>query len=134
AISFLTAFAIFPIVFAEQLDPSSGSGLVFITLPVAFARMPFGTTAAIAFFLLLAVAAVGSAISLLQLCTAPLANALRCSQAVASVLSGALCWAFGIITVLSFNHWADWFPLAGVSNFSNATMFDLLDHVTSNVL
>jgi NSS family neurotransmitter:Na+ symporter len=133
-ISFLAAFAVFPIVFAEQLDPSSGSGLVFITLPVAFARMPFGTAAAIAFFVLLTVAAVGSAISLLELTTAPLKNRLGYSQAAASILSAAACWAFGTITVLSFNRWADWFPLASTSTFAHATVFDLLDHLTSNVL
>ena len=54
AVSFLAAFAIFPIVFAENLDPSSGPGLVFITLPLAFSHMPFGTAASIAFFTLLA--------------------------------------------------------------------------------
>ena len=50
AVSFLAAFAIFPIVFAENLDPSSGPGLVFITLPLAFSHMPFGTAASIRVF------------------------------------------------------------------------------------
>jgi neurotransmitter:Na+ symporter, NSS family len=133
-ISFLAAFAVFPIVFAEGLDPSSGSGLVFITLPVAFSRMPFGTAAAVIFFLLLVVAALGSAISLLELAVAPLRNALRCSQARASILCAAGCWGIGIVTVLSFSRWADWFPLAGLPAFARATVFDLLDHLTSNVL
>jgi hypothetical protein len=43
AISFLAGFAIFPIVLAQGLDPSSGPGLMFMTLPLAFAAMPFGT-------------------------------------------------------------------------------------------
>jgi neurotransmitter:Na+ symporter, NSS family len=134
AISFLAAFAVFPIVFAENLDPSSGSGLVFMTLPVAFARMPFGSAAAIAFFFLLALAGLGSAISLLELVVAPLRNALRCTQAAASLMAAAACWIVGIATVLSFNLWAEWFPLAGTSTFARATVFDLLDHLTSGIL
>jgi NSS family neurotransmitter:Na+ symporter len=134
AVSFLAAFAIFPIVFAENLDPSSGPGLVFITLPLAFSHMPFGTGAAIAFFALLLVAAVGSAISFLELATGPLQHALKCSRVAASAICGAICWTLGIVTVLSFNMWADWFPLASIPGFARATWFDLLDHLTSNVL
>ncbi|MBX9777318.1 MAG: sodium-dependent transporter [Xanthobacteraceae bacterium] len=134
AVSFLAAFAIFPIVFAESLDPSSGPGLVFVTLPLAFSHMPFGTAAAIVFFALLLVAAIGSAISFLELATAPLQHALRCSRSCASIICGTICWALGIVTVLSFNRWAEWFPLASVPGFARSTWFDLIDHLTSNVL
>jgi NSS family neurotransmitter:Na+ symporter len=40
----------------------------------------------------------------------------------------------GVATVLSFNVWAEWFPLAFVPTFERATWFDLIDHITSNVL
>jgi len=134
AISLLAGFAVFPIVFAEGLDPSSGPGLVFVTLPLAFARMPFGTVAAGAFFLLLVVAALGSAISLLELTTAPLKNALNWSQARASCVCATACWTLGVATVLSFNLWAGWFPLGALPLFAKATFFDVLDHLTSNLL
>jgi NSS family neurotransmitter:Na+ symporter len=67
AISFLAGFAVFPIVFAHGLDPAAGPGLVFVTLPLAFADMPFGAGAATAFFVLLFVAALASAIAMLEL-------------------------------------------------------------------
>ncbi len=134
AVSFLAAFAIFPIVFAENLDPSSGPGLVFITLPLAFSHMPFGMGASIAFFTLLLVAAIGSAISFLELATAPLQHALKCSRTTASIACGLVCWTLGIVTVLSFNVWAEWFPLSSIPGFARATWFDLIDHLTSNVL
>jgi NSS family neurotransmitter:Na+ symporter len=76
AISLAAGFAVFPLVFANGLDPASGPGLVFVTLPLAFARMPFGDVAAVAFFALLFVAALASAISLLELAVA-LAGELR---------------------------------------------------------
>ena len=53
AISLLAGLAVFPVVFAERLHPSSGPRLMFVTLPLAFARIPLGTSAAIAFFVLL---------------------------------------------------------------------------------
>ena len=52
AISLLAGFAVFPVVFAHGLDPAGGPGLVFVTLPLAFARMPLGGLAAVAFFTL----------------------------------------------------------------------------------
>lgn len=134
AISFLAGFAIFPIVFAENLDPASGPGLVFVTLPIAFAQMPFGLIAAVAFFALLAVAALASAVSVLELVVAVMIRALDWRRPVATALSAGACWAVGLMTVLSFNRLAGWYPLAALPGFAQATWFDLLDHLTSNVM
>lgn len=133
AISFLAGFAVFPIVFAHGLDPAAGAGLVFVTLPLAFADMPFGQAAAVGFFLLLFVAALASAISLLEL---PVAFLVRRGwrRPIASLTAAAACFAAGLATVFSFNLWAGWHPLQGVGGFAEATVFDLLDHATSNVL
>lgn len=67
AVSFMAGFAIFPIVFAYGLDPAQGPGLMFVTLPVAFAQMDAGLVVGTAFFVLLFVSALASAISLLEL-------------------------------------------------------------------
>jgi NSS family neurotransmitter:Na+ symporter len=47
AVSLAAGLAIFPIVFSEGLDPASGPGLMFVTLPLAFARIPGGDIAAL---------------------------------------------------------------------------------------
>jgi NSS family neurotransmitter:Na+ symporter len=133
-ISFLAGFAVFPIVFANGLDPASGAGLVFVTLPLAFAAMPFGTLAAFAFFVLLFVAALASAISLLELGAALLVHRYGWRRPQAAAALAAACFAGGLGTVLSFNLWAGWHPLAQVPAFAKATVFDLLDHLTSNVM
>ena len=39
-----------------------------------------------------------------------------------------------MVTVLSFNVWAEWFPLSFIPGFARSTWFDLIDHLTSNVL
>ena len=133
-ISLLAGFVVFPLVFAQGLDPASGPGLVFVTVPIAFARMPFGVLAAVAFFLLLFIAALASAVSMLELVVGFLSGALRWSRRRASAIAGTACFIAGIATCLSFNLWAEWHPLRGVEGFRSATLFDLLDHVTSNVL
>jgi NSS family neurotransmitter:Na+ symporter len=133
-ISFLSGLAVFPLVFAHGLDPASGPGLVFVTLPLAFARMPFGALAAVAFFVLLFVAALASAISLLELAAALLTHRAGWSRPRASWVPAAACFVAGIATVLSFNQWADWHPLALVPGLARATVFDLVDQLTSNVL
>ena len=134
AISLLAGFAVFPIVFAHGLDAAAGPGLVFVTLPLAFSDMPFGLIAAVAFFLLLFVAALGSAIAMFELIVSPFVRRIGWSRHRAAALAGVTCLAAGIPTILSFNVWARWYPLAGWEAFGQATFYDLLDHLTSNVL
>jgi NSS family neurotransmitter:Na+ symporter len=134
AISFLAGFAVFPLVFANALDPASGPGLVFVTLPLAFARMPLGALAAVAFFVLLVFAALASAISLLEVAAALLTHRIGWPRSRATVVPAVGCFIGGIATVLSFNLWAEWHPLAFVPGLAQATVFDLVDHLTSNVM
>ncbi len=134
AISFIAGFAVFPIVFANNLDPSSGPGLVFVTLPLAFSHMPLGFAAAVAFFVLLVAAALASAISMLEMPVALLTQRLAWRRPPATCTCALLCWLTGIATVLSFNVWARWFPLAFLPGFGTATIFDIMDHLTSNLM
>lgn len=134
AISFLAGFAVFPIVFAHGLDPASGPGLVFVTLPLAFAGMPFGSVAAGTFYVLLFVAALASAISLLELAVALLVHRLAWPRTAACAAAAGVCLMLGLATVFSFNLWAGWHPLAALRGFGDSTIFDLLDYLTSNVL
>jgi NSS family neurotransmitter:Na+ symporter len=124
AISFAAGFAVFPLVFAYGLDPAAGPGLVFVTLPIAFAKMPLGTLAAAAFFVLLFTAALASAISMLELAVAYAARRLAWRRARAAAAVGALCFVAGLATVFSFNRLAHWQP----------TPFEFIDHATSNVM
>ncbi len=134
AVSFMAGIAVFPVVFAEKLDPAGGAGLMFVTLPLAFARMPLGTVMDIAFFVLLAVAGLESAISMLEMPVALLQRSLGWRRSVATLVAASASWTLGFISVLSFNWWAKWFPLGSLSAFAKATAFDLLDYLTSNML
>ncbi|MCC6949072.1 MAG: sodium-dependent transporter [Bradyrhizobiaceae bacterium] len=134
AISFLAGFAIFPIVFANGLDPASGPGLLFVTLPLAFAKMPFGEIAAFTFFILLFVAALASAISMLEMPVSWLMRRFGWSRLPAVVVAAGSCWLLGLASVFSFNLWADWFPLGALPGYEGATFFDLTDQLTSNAM
>ena len=131
-VALLAGMAIFPIVFANGLSPASGPGLLFQTLPVAFGQMPAGVLFGSVFFLLLVLAAWTSAISLLEPAVAWLVENRGMERLRATVLSGAAGWLLGLLTVLSFSHWAFGFRFAGVQK-SNG-FFDMLDILSSSIM
>jgi len=107
AVALLAGLAIFPVVFAHGLDPAGGPGLIFVTLPLAFAQMPGGAVIAAVFFVFLILAALTSAVALYEPATAYLRE--RGVPRTAGVLiAAAVSWALGLLSVLSFNLWADW--------------------------
>ncbi len=126
-VALLAGMAIFPIVFANNLEPSSGPGLIFQTLPVAFGNMTGGTIFGSLFFILLLVAAWTSSISLIEPFVTWLIETFHLSRMSASVYSGIATWMLGLGTVWSFNLWAD-------VKFFGLTFFDLLDFITSNLM
>jgi NSS family neurotransmitter:Na+ symporter len=134
AISLLAGLAIFPVVFANDLDPASGPGLAFVSLPLAFSAMPAGRAAATAFFILLAVAALASAISMLETVVAVLDRRLGWSRRRGVTVGTVACFIAGIATVLSFNDWSGVHPLRRIPRYAEATIYALLDDATSQVL
>ena len=133
-ISFMAGLAVFPIVFANDLDAGSGPGLVFETLPVAFSAMPGGRLVAIVFFALLTVAALGSAISMLEAVVAVLDRRFGWSRTRSVGAATTTCFVAGLATVLSFNDWSDVHPFAWMDRYADATVYDLLDDATSQLM
>ncbi|MDR0661087.1 MAG: sodium-dependent transporter, partial [Prevotellaceae bacterium] len=70
AFALIAGFVILPAVFSFGFQPDEGPGLLFIILPKVFAAMPLGHIFAIIFFAVLIIAALTSAISLLEVITA----------------------------------------------------------------
>ena len=64
-VALLAGLAIFPLVIAYGLHAGSGPGLIFVTLPLAFGQMPFGTFIGTLFFIMLTFATLTSTIALL---------------------------------------------------------------------
>jgi NSS family neurotransmitter:Na+ symporter len=56
------------------------------------------------------------------------------SRPKAAYIASASIWVLGIASVLSFNLWAQWHPLAGIARLHTMTVFDVLDFVSSNIM
>ncbi|NYT71938.1 sodium-dependent transporter [Halomonas sp. QX-2] len=119
--------AIFPIVFANNLDVASGPGLIFVTLPLAFGNIDGGLLLGLMFFLLLTFAALTSAISLLEPVVEFIEERTPLSRVMATVVAGVGAWLLGIAALLSFNVWSE--PL-----LFGLGVFDLLDTLTSKIM
>lgn len=127
-VALLAGIAIFPLVFANGLEPSSGPGLMFVTLPIAFGQMTGGQLFGTAFFLLVSFAAITSAISLSEPVLAWLVEKLKVSRPVGAGIIGLVTWLLGLGSAFSFNIWSDFQLLPG------KTFFDTMDFVANNIL
>jgi NSS family neurotransmitter:Na+ symporter len=128
AFAILGGMAIFPILFANGLDPAQGAGLAFKTLPLAFGHMPGGAFFGALFFVLLLFAAWTSAISLAEPAVAYLVENRGMSRVRAATWVGLSIWLVGMGTIFSFNLWSE-VRIVGRLNF-----FESVDFLTSNIM
>ncbi len=130
-IAILAGVAIFTVVFSSGYDPTAGPGLVFHVLPPLLAQLPGGYIFALLFFLLLSIAAVTSAISILEVSVAYLVDELKFSRKKSTLIMGVLVYCAAIPCALSFNVLQD----VTISVQGNAfTFFDTADYLASNIL
>jgi NSS family neurotransmitter:Na+ symporter len=128
-VALVAGMAIFPIVFANGLEPGAGPGLIFQTLPIAFGNMPFGQLFGTLFFVLLVFAAWSSAISLIEPAVAWLVENRGMSRIRAAAWIGLTTWILGLGSIFSFNIWSgDEYKLFDM------TFFDLLDYLAANIM
>ncbi len=126
-IALMAGVAIFTAVFASGLNPAAGPGLIFQTLPAVFASMTGGVYFSFLFFLLLAIAALTSAISLLEVVVAYFVDEKGWDRKGAVLIFGGSIYLLGVPSALSFNLMAD-------SKMFGMTFFDVVDFLASNVL
>ena len=124
----LVGLAIYSLVFANQLAPNAGPGLIFQTLPIAFGHMPGGSLIATLFFMLVAFAAWTSAISLVEPTIAWVVENTRVSRKQTCVVLGLAVWLLGVAVLLSFNDWQHVKIVFGLN------IFESLDKLTSTIL
>ena len=124
-IAILAGIAIFPAVFSCGFNPAGGPGLVFCVLPNVFNTMgTAGVIFSIIFFLLLTVAALTSAISLLEALTATFSEHTHSRRYVGALLFFLLTTALGVVFSLSFG------TLSHIK-IGGLTLFDFIDQVNS---
>jgi NSS family neurotransmitter:Na+ symporter len=126
-IAVMGGFAVFPAVFALGYDPAAGPGLTFITLPAVFAEMSGGVFFGFLFFTLLAIAALTSAISLLEVVVAWLVDQHRWPRVRAAVVLGVVIFLVGLPATLGYN------VLSGVT-FLGMDLLDTYDFISGNIM
>lgn len=115
-ISITAALVIFSLVFANGIEPNQGPGLMFVSLPMAFGQMAGGVFFATLFFILVAIAALSSAISLLEPSVAWLDKNTPVGRVGATFIIGLLAWLGGLACIYIDN------------------IFDYMDFIASNIL
>lgn len=124
--SVLGGLMIMPAVFAFGLNPAAGPELTFLTMPIVFAQLPWGSFFSSIFYLCLVLAAITSSVSILELVVAFCVDELKMSRGSSVLVVSTLMLAVGSLCALSFGPLAD-FKVLG------KTVFDLFDYFTSNL-
>lgn len=126
--AFMAGLIIFPTVFSFGLEPGEGVGLAFMALPAAFSKMPLGFLFGGLFFLLLSIAALTSAVSILEVPVAYAMERWHWSRKKTAVVVSAVCFLAGIPSALSVGGaLSSW-------QFGGKTIFDWVDFSTAYIL
>ena len=154
-VALIAGLAIFPLVFAFFPDAGcletataalpacqdiqfAGPGLIFKVLPVAFGQMPGGAVFGTLFFILLAIAALTSSISMLEPAVSFFEEKQNINRWMSAVFAGGLAFLIGLLSVFSFNEWKDVIPLAsfGLETIGGnpATFFEIINFTVSNLI
>lgn len=128
AIAMLAGIAIFTAVFALGQDPAAGPGLIFVVLPTMFPQMPGGEIFGFLFFALLFVAALTSAISILEVVTAYFIDEKQWTRAQATFAFGGVITVVGIFVSLSFGEYNV------LKSFGDLNFFALMDNLSSKYM
>lgn len=133
-VAIIAGLAIFPIVFANGLDPAEGPGLIFVSLPVAFGSVTGGIFFGTLFFILLFFAALTSVIGTLEPMIAWWEERFSLQRSTAAIMVCFSIFLLGMGTVFSFNLWSEWRPLASFERFADFGYFEILDYVAANIM
>ena len=126
-VAVVAGLVIFPAVFNNGLDPAAGPGLIFQTLPVAFAQMPGGRFFGILFFLLLAVAGITSMVGLVECLVCWIEDRFGVSRHRAAWQVMSIIALLSILSVLSYNLLAEY-------RLGGRDLNALLDYVSNQLL
>ena len=131
-VAILAGFIIFPAAFSVGIQPDAGPSLIFITLPNVF-QQAFGAIPylpmlfSVMFYVLLALAALTSTISMHEVVTAFLNEQFGLSRSKAAIIVTSFCMVLGVASSLSLGIWSE-YTLFGLG------CFDFLDFLTAKIM
>lgn len=126
-VALLAGLVIFPAVFNNGLDPAAGAGLIFQTLPVAFAQMPGGYVFSVLFFLILSVAGITSMVGLAESVNAWLEDRFGMPRHKSALLVVGSVACFSVFSILSYN-------VMGEAGFGGKNFNDIMDYFSNQIL
>ena len=126
-VAVLAGIMVFPAVFSFGIEPTAGPELVFITLPNIFEQLPFGSLWSLVFFVLLALAALTSTISLHEVATAYIHEEYHLTRNQAAWITSIGVCILGAIASLSFGVLRE-YTIGGL------IIFDALDYLTAKIM
>ena len=126
-VAILSGIIIFPAAFSFGVKPEAGFGLAFNTLPMIFDQMAGGYFFCIIFFVLLAIAALTSTISLLEVIVTFISEEYKIKRSYATILGSSCAAIIGVLATLSLRE------NSALSLFDKP-LFDNLDFLTANIL
>lgn len=129
-VSLLVGVAVFSAVFTFNMKPAGGPGLLFMTVPLVFTKIPFGTVLLVLFFILASIAATTAMTSMCEVVVAYFVEQKGMSRTKSVLLNACILIGFGIFATLSADKGA---LLAGFT-ICGLRIFDIFDHVSSNII
>lgn len=121
-IAILTGLIVFPILFAAGIGAADpGPGAIFVALAGAFAEIQFGWFVGVLFFGMFSIAALSSAISLMEVVVSYAVDERGISRPTATGIVGGGMFALGV-------------PVALFSDDGNPIMVDLYDILAAEIL
>ncbi len=96
-VGYLAGLLVFPLLFAQGVNPGEpGAGAIFVSVATAFRTLPFGEILGVIFFAVVALAALSSAISLLEVVVSFAVDNVSFSRPVVAITIGGLIFLAGI--------------------------------------
>ncbi|MCB1118351.1 MAG: sodium-dependent transporter [Chlamydiia bacterium] len=101
AVALLSGFVLFPAIFAFQVPPDQGVGLIYNIMPNLLLQLPFGNLIGAAFFLILVFAALTTSIALLEVAVSYTVDTFKGTRKTATWCLGSLAFLLAIPSALS---------------------------------
>ncbi len=129
-VSILAGMAIFPVVFSFNMEPAAGPGLLFMSIPLVFSKIPMGSILLVLFFILTSIAATTAIMSMFQVLIAYYTEEKNISIKRAVIFNAIIVIIIGVLATLSSSPEG---IIVHIKIFGK-TFFDFFDYISSNIL
>lgn len=126
-IAFVSGLIIFPALFAFNIAPDSGPGLLFVTIPNMLESLPGGLLFGLLFFLLVTIAALTTAVGLVETIVANICDLTGINRTNSVLITLGVMFILAIPSILSQGPWSH------ILIFGK-DIFDFIDYISGNIL